>query len=166
MRHVDLGIDLHDLQLDAPPFIEDHVFDLVLLGEVDVEDHDLDLLADFQHFLRVRDATPGHIGDMEESVHAAEVDERAEIGDVLDFALTELADLHFLQELSAHILAGFFEEFAAGNDDVVAFLVDLEDLEIVFLVDEVVDVLDGADVDLDGVVLAPLMAAGERGGTK
>ncbi len=119
-----------------------------LLGEVDVEDHDLDLLSDFEHFLRVRDAAPGHIGDMKESVHAAEVDERAEIGDVLDFALAEFADLHFLQELSAHILAGFFEQFAAGNDDVVAFLVDLEDLEIVFLVDELVDVLDGADIDL------------------
>ena len=78
----------------------------------------------------------------------AEVDERAEIGDVFDFALAEFADLHFLQELSAHILAGFFEQFAAGNDDVVAFLVDLEDLEIVFMVDEVVQVLDGADIDL------------------
>jgi hypothetical protein len=39
------------------------------------------------------DSAPGHVGDVQQTVDAAEVDERAEVGDVLDRAL---ADLHRL----------------------------------------------------------------------
>jgi len=38
----------------------------------------------------MRDASPRHVGDVEESVDAAEIDERAEVGDVLDDALSDL----------------------------------------------------------------------------
>ena len=39
------------------------------------------------------DAAPAHVGDVQQAVDAAQVDERAELGDVLDDALAELADL-------------------------------------------------------------------------
>ena len=41
---------------------------------------------------RMVDAAPAHVGDVQQAVDAAEVDERAELGDVLDHALAELAD--------------------------------------------------------------------------
>ena len=115
---------------------------------VDVEDHDLDFLSEFQHFVRMGDAAPGHIGNVEESIYAAEVDKRTEVGDVFDDTFADLIDFHILEKLCAAILAGLFEKFAAGNDDVPAVLIDLEDLEFIFLADEIVHVLDGTDVDL------------------
>ena len=57
---------------------------------VDVEDLDLDLLADLHHLGRVRHAAVRHVGDVEQAVDAAQVDERAEVGDVLDHALPHL----------------------------------------------------------------------------
>ena len=58
-----------------------------LLLLVDVEDDDVELLADLEQFARVAEAAPGHVGDVEQAVHAVEVDERTEIGEVLDRAL-------------------------------------------------------------------------------
>ena len=119
-----------------------------LFLEVDIEDHDFDLLTEFEHFGRMGDSAPGHICDMEKSVYAAEIDERTEIGDVLDDALADLADFHFLEKCGSAILAGLFEELASGNDDILAVLIDLEDLEVIFFADELVHVLDGADINL------------------
>ena len=62
---------------------------------IDVEHDDVDFLADLEDFGRMADAAPAHIGDMEQAVEAVEVDERAEIGDVLDRALADVARGHF-----------------------------------------------------------------------
>jgi hypothetical protein len=47
---------------------------------------------------RVVDAAPGHVGDVQQAVDAAEVDERAEVGDVLDRAGDDVALLEGLHE--------------------------------------------------------------------
>ena len=78
--------------------------DLLLLL-VDVEDVDLDLLVDLDHLVRVVDAAPAHVGDVQQAVDAAEVDERAELGDVLDDALADLARLDLGEELLLLLLA-------------------------------------------------------------
>ena len=44
-----------------------------------------------QDFRRMVDAAPCHVGDVQQAVDAAEVDERTVIGDVLDHALDDLA---------------------------------------------------------------------------
>ena len=118
------------------------------LGVVDIQDHHFDFLTDFQHFVRVGDSAPAHIRDVQQAVHTAEIDECTEVRNVLDGALTQLTDFHFLEEGSSAVLAGFFQQFAAGNHDVPAILVDLQDLEIVFLANEIVHVLHRADIDL------------------
>ena len=59
-----------------------------LLLLVDIEHDHVELLADLQSLARMPEAAPGHVGDMEEAVHAIEVDERAEIGEVFDGANT------------------------------------------------------------------------------
>ena len=69
-----------------------------LLLLVDVEDEHVEFLADFDHLARVAEAAPGHVGDVEETVHAVEVDERTEVGEVLDHALDGGADLDRLHE--------------------------------------------------------------------
>src|SRR5262249_56694222 len=74
----------------------------------------------------------------------------AELGDVLDDALADLARLDLGEQLLLHLLALVFQELAAGDDDVAAGLVDLEDLALDGLVNVVGDVGRPADVDLGG----------------
>ena len=57
------------------------------------EDLDLELVADRQDLGRVLDAAVGDVGDVEQAVDAAQVDEGAEIGDVLDVPGADLPDL-------------------------------------------------------------------------
>src|SRR5882672_2088025 len=68
---------------------------------VDVEYHNVNVLADLEDFARVPDAAPGHVGDVQQAVETVEVDERAEVGDVLDRALADIAGHHFAQQLLA-----------------------------------------------------------------
>ena len=54
---------------------------------VDADDLHLDRVADVDHLARVADALVADVGDVEQAVDPAEVDERAVIGDVLDDAV-------------------------------------------------------------------------------
>ena len=54
---------------------------------VDVEHDDFEFLADLEHLARMAEAAPGHVGDVEQAIHAIEIDERAEVGEVLDRAV-------------------------------------------------------------------------------
>src|SRR3954451_9724415 len=54
---------------------------------VDLDDLDLHGLADREHFGRMIDAAPRDIGDVQQTVDAAEINERTVIGDVLDHAV-------------------------------------------------------------------------------
>ena len=101
------------------------------------------------------DSAPGNIGDVEQSVNAAQVDEGAEVGDVLDDTFAEIADIHAAEQLGALIAETFNQKFAAGNDDVVTFNVDLDDFDIVFFAEVIVNVADRTDINL---------AAGQEGG--
>src|SRR5438477_3394597 len=106
-----------------------------------------DFVADRENFGRMLDAAPGEIGDMEQAVDAAEIDERTVIGDVLDHALDYGALLQRLQELLALGAQARFEHGAARHDDVVALAVELDDLEVELLALEWTGVLHRADVD-------------------
>ena len=96
------------------------------------------------------DSAPAHVGDVQQAVDAAQVDEGAELGDVLDHALADLADLDLVEELLLHILPLILEQLAAADDDVAAGLVDLEDLALDGLADVVGNVGRTADVHLAG----------------
>ena len=85
-----------------------------------------------------------------QAVDAAQVDEGAELGDVLDDALADLARLDLGEQLLLHLLALVLDQLAAADDDVAAGLVDLEDLALDGLADVVADVGRPADVDLAG----------------
>jgi len=115
---------------------------------VDVEHLDLELHADLHHFARVRDAAPRHVGDVEQAVDPPQIDEGAEVGDVLDHALPYLILRELLHELLA--LAGTLglEDDTTGHHDVAAALVELDDLELVLLAEQFVDVRHPAERDL------------------
>ena len=117
---------------------------------VDVEHDHVDVLADLEDFGGVADAAPAHVGDVQQAVNAVEIDEGAEVGDVLDGALADVARGHFGEQLLAALGAFLLDQFAAGQDDVLPLLVDLDDLEIVGVADVLGEVLRGEDVNLRG----------------
>src|SRR5208282_4494866 len=96
---------------------------------VDLDDPDLDLLADGQDFARMVDAPPGDIGHVQEAVDAAEIDERAIVGEVLDRAVDDLPFGEVGDDLVPLLGPALLEHRAAGDDDVAAAPVHLEDLE-------------------------------------
>jgi hypothetical protein len=143
----DLALDLlrrRDISFDVVP----RIGHLLLEAEADaflflvhVQHHHVDFLADLEHFRRMADAAPAHVGDVEQAVDAVQINERAEIGDVLDRALADVAGHHFGQQLGALVVAFLLDQFAAREDDVLALLVDLDDLELVAVADELREVL-------------------------
>ena len=112
-----IGLELLHAQADA------------LRLRVEADDLHLDLLADLQRLARVVDAAPGDVGDMQQPVHAAQVDERAVVGDVLHHAVEDHAFLQALDQLAALLGAGLLQHGAAGHHDVAARAVHLQDLE-------------------------------------
>ncbi len=115
---------------------------------VDVEDLDLDLAADADHLGRVRDPAVRHVGDVQQAVDAAQVDERPEVGDVLDHALPHLAHGELLHQVLALVRPLVLEDHAAADHDVPPALVELDDLELVALAQQLVDVRHPAERDL------------------
>src|SRR6202165_3875894 len=111
------------LRLDALPRIVQQLLhaerDAVGLV-VDLDDLHLHGLADGQHFGRVIDPAPGDIGDMQQAVDAAEIDERTVIGDVLDDAVDDLALFEILHQLLALFGSGLFQHGTARHHDVAA----------------------------------------------
>src|SRR5437660_6763770 len=93
------------------------------------------------------DMRPRELGDVDQTVHPVEVDERAEVDDVRDLAVDDVAGVEPVENRLAHLLALVLEHGPAGEDDVVARAVELDHLAAQLLAEELVEVLDAADVD-------------------
>ena len=128
-----------------------------LAVEVDLEDLDGDLLADLDDLAGVLDVLPRELGDVHEAVDAAEVDERTEVDDRRDDALADLALVEVVEERGARLGLRLLEQRAAREHDVVAVLVELEDLRLDLLAEVRREVADAAQLDERG-------RAGSRGG--
>src|ERR1700731_1292427 len=115
---------------------------------IDLDDLDLHGLADGQNLGRVIDPPPGDIGDVQQPVDAAEIDERTVIGDVLDDAVDDLSLFEVLHQFLALFGTGLFENRAARHHDVAAAAIHLKDLERLGIVHQRRDVADRAGIDL------------------
>ena len=113
---------------------------------VELEDAHVDLVADLDDLRRVLDALPRHVRDVQQAVDAAEVHERAVVGQVLDHALDDVAFLQVVEQLRALGAVFLLDDRAARDHDVVAALVELDDLEFEFLAFEVARVAHRAHV--------------------
>ena len=119
-----------------------------LLGVVEVEDYDLNLLVERHDLFGMVHAAPRKVRDVDQTVHTAQIDEYAVGGDVLDGSLEDLA---LLQLGHDDLLLGFefgLDERLVRNDHVAELLIDLDDLEFHGLVHVYVVVANGFHVDL------------------
>src|SRR5579884_128905 len=138
-------------QLDALPRVGLellHAEGNALCLRVEADDLDLDGLPDIERLGRVVDAPPGDVGDVQKAIDAAEIDEGAVIGDVLDDPRQNLTFLEAGDQLRELFGAALFEHGAARHDDVAARAVHLQDLERLRRAEQRVDVAHRADVHL------------------
>src|SRR5262245_9674834 len=151
LRH----LALHDVVLvvgldDLLPWIRLRLLEAErdpLAVAIDVEHLHLHVLTDLVHFGRVVDVAPRELGDVDQAVHAVEVDERAEVDDVRDLAFDDVARREPVEDRLAHLLALVLEHRAPREDDVVPRPVELDHLGAQLLAEELVEILDAADVD-------------------
>ncbi len=114
---------------------------------VELEDAHVDLVADLDDFRRMLDALPRHVRDVQQAVDAAEVHERTVVGEVLDGTLDDRAFLQVVHERAALCGELLLHHRATRNDNVIAFLVELDDLELEWLVFEIGRVAHRAHID-------------------
>ena len=115
---------------------------------VELEHLDGDLVAGIDHFGRMSDAAIGHVADVQQAIDAAEIDERAVFGEVLDRAGDDCA---FFENLQRGALADeqlFFDRHLARHHHVAAAAVQLDDLDRDILAEERIQVVSGAHIDL------------------
>ena len=115
-------------------------------GLVEAEDLDVHLLPDVDGVGRVGEAAPRHVGDVQEAVDAAEVDERAVVREVLDDALEDAPVRERGGGFLLLDLGELVEERLAREDDVAALLVERHDAELEIAALQDVEVLERARV--------------------
>src|SRR6266851_9230 len=153
--------DAHDLALEARPHWITlgrarprvghdlfHAEGHALARGIVLEHHHLDLVADLDRFRRMLQAAPRHVGDVQQSVEPAEIDESAVVGDVLHHALEDHALFEHLERLLLEFGALALDHGAARNHNVAARAVELEQLEAPALADVAVQVARRTDVDM------------------
>src|SRR5262249_14254768 len=106
------------------------------------------LLVDVDKLVRVGHPAPGHVGDVQQTVNASQIDEGAELGDVLDNASANLARLDFGKQLALHLLALVLEQFAPAHDNIAAARCDAAPLAVDGLANVVAEVGSAANIDL------------------
>ncbi len=94
------------------------------------------------------DATPGHVGDVQQAVDAAQVNERTVFGDVLDHAVDRLTFGQVRDDFGALFGAALFQDGATRHDDVAAATVHLQDLERLLQTHQRAGIAHGAHIDL------------------
>ena len=118
-----------------------------LTFEIDLEHLHLDLVAHLDHLAGVGDVLPGHLRDMHEAVHAPQVDKGAECHDRRDHARADLPYVQLVEERCPLFGLLLLEVGPAGEHDVVAVAVQLDDLGLDLLTDEGVEIADPAQLD-------------------
>src|SRR5262245_29757753 len=111
-----------------------------------LEDDDAHAVADTDHVGRLVHAAPRHVGDVQQPVDAAEVDERTVVGDVFDDALEDDALFEDLECLLLQLRALAFHDRAPRDHDVAARTVELQHRELSALADEAIEIARRANV--------------------
>src|SRR5579862_1344497 len=119
-----------------------------LLVFVVLQNFDLNLIADIDQILGVSESSPGHVGDVEQAIEAAEIDERAVLGKILDDSGEDRTFLEMLQSLGSLLILFAFEQFLARDHDVAALLVQLDHGDFDGLALHAIEIANRPKIDL------------------
>ena len=70
--------------------------------------------------------SPRHVGDVQQAVNAAQVDEGAVFGQILDYPGQDCAFLQMVEQLRAFFGLFLLQKLLARNHNITAFLVELD----------------------------------------
>ena len=119
-----------------------------LLLVVEVQNNNVDLLVELNNLAGIAYAAPAQVGDVDQTVNTAEVNEYTVRSDVLDGTLEYLTLLQLADDLLLLLLELSLDESLVANNNIAELLVDLHDLELHGLANEDIIVADGLNVDL------------------
>ena len=144
-------VTLLEVGIESIPGVRGELFETegdAVLGLVEIKDNDVNLLVKLDNVLGIGHAAPAEVGDVDKAIYAAQVDKYAIGGDVLDGAFQYLTLFEMADNLG---LLGFdlvLDEGFVRNNDVLVFVVNLNDFEFHGLVNKDIIVADGLDIDL------------------
>src|SRR5690554_504258 len=114
---------------------------------VELQNLNVNLVAHIDDFARMLDAFPSHIGDVQQTIHTAQVGECAVVGEVLDDTFCFHAFLQGRQQRFALGTVFSFQNRTTGNNYVVALLIQLDNFEFEFLAFQVCGVTDRTHIN-------------------
>ena len=119
-----------------------------LLLVVEVQDNNVDLLVELNNLAGIAYAAPAQVGDVDQTVNTAQVNEYTVRSDVLDGTLEYLTLLQLADDLLLLLLQLGLDESLVAYNNIAVLLVDLYDLELHGLAHEDIVVADGLNVNL------------------
>ncbi len=118
-----------------------------MLFSIELQHFCRNFLSSLHHFAWVTHTTPCHIGDVQQTVDAAQVHERAVFGDVFNNTGNDNAFFQGFHQLGALFAHADLDHSATRQHNVVALAVKLDDLEFHGLVFVRREVFGGTHVD-------------------
>src|SRR5258708_5734234 len=109
---------------------------------------DLNLIAHIHQIARVSEASPRHVGDMQQTIESAEIDKVAVLGEVLYDSGQDGAFFQMFQGLAALLVLLAFQQFLARNHNISALLIHLDDGNFERLALHAVEIADGPQIHL------------------
>src|ERR1700676_1641004 len=119
-----------------------------LLFLVELQNDDVQLLLRLHDVGRMLHAAPAQVGEVEQTVDAAEIGEGAVFGDVFHVAVHDLTFGERFHQLGALGVELFFENGAAADDYVATAAVQLGDADLDFGASQIVQILGGPEIKL------------------
>ena len=91
-----------------------------------------------------------HVGDVQQAVDSAKVDESTEVRDVLDDTFANLTGFQFGHQLLLCVSTFFLNQRAAADDDVTTLVVNFQHFTLNDATDVIADVARSANIHLAG----------------
>ena len=119
-----------------------------LLLIVEVKDNDVEFLVELNHFFRIADAAPRKVCDVNQTVYAAQVDKYTIGSDILNGTFEDLSFFEFTDDFFLLLFQFSFDKSLVRYNDILEFLIDLNNLEFHSFANEYIVVADRLNVDL------------------
>ena len=118
-----------------------------LAGQVNVQNLDFDFLANLDNLGRMVDVVPRKLGDVNQTVNAAQVNEGAKVNDRGNGAVQAHTLGELLQDFGTLVLAAFLQQHAARKHHVVAVTIHLDNASLELGTQIHIQVLHAAQVN-------------------
>ncbi len=109
---------------------------------------DLDFVTHLEHFTGMINTTPTHVRNVQQAINTAEIHKATILRDVLDDTGNQLSNLQVFQRFCFQLLALFLQQCASRQNNVAAFLVELDHFEFIGHTEELIQVPNRAQINL------------------